>query len=64
MSLLSKCVIVLAAVVSVAHGNTDASDHAFLKTNLNTTSGTNTYAQAINYGQTHPTRDGGSWSQW
>lgn len=27
-------------------------------------SSTNTYAQAINYGQTHPTRDGGSWSGW
>jgi hypothetical protein len=25
---------------------------------------TNTYAEAINYGQTHPTRDGGSWSGW
>lgn len=28
------------------------------------TSSTNTYAQAINYGQTHPNRDGGSWSGW
>ena len=25
---------------------------------------TNTYAQAVNYGKTHPTRDGGSWSGW
>jgi hypothetical protein len=33
-----------------------------LATNL--TGGTNTYAQAVNYGQTHPTRDGGSWSGW
>lgn len=26
--------------------------------------GTSTYAQAINYGKTNPTRDGGSWSGW
>lgn len=25
---------------------------------------TNTYAQAVNYGKTHPTRDGGSWNGW
>ena len=26
--------------------------------------GTNTYAQAITYAKTHPTRDGGSWNGW
>lgn len=25
---------------------------------------TNTYSEAINYGKTHPTRDGSSWSGW
>jgi hypothetical protein len=40
------------------------SDYKFVKENrLNYTS-TNSYAQAINYGQTHPTRDGESWSGW
>jgi hypothetical protein len=32
--------------------------------NLTLAGTTNSYAQAINYGQTHPTRDGGSWSGW
>lgn len=27
-------------------------------------SSTNTYAQAIHYGQTNPQRDGASWSGW
>ena len=31
---------------------------------VNTTSSTNSYDQAIYYGQTHPTRDGSSWSGW
>lgn len=31
---------------------------------FNSTGGTNTYAQAIDYGRTHPTRDGGTWSGW
>jgi hypothetical protein len=45
--------------------NTDAKDWSWFKeSGLNTTSSTNTYAQAVNYGQTHPTRDGGSWSGW
>ena len=29
-----------------------------------TSTTTNSYAQAVNYGKTHPTRDGGSWSGW
>ncbi len=33
-------------------------------TGLSVQSSTNTYAQAVNYGKTHPTRDGGSWSGW
>lgn len=32
--------------------------------NLNSTASTNSYAQAVNYGETHPTRDGESWSGW
>ncbi len=45
--------------------NTDAKDWSWFKeSGLNTTSSTNTYAQAVNYGQTHPTRDGRSWSGW
>lgn len=34
------------------------------KYGVDVTATTNTYAQAINYGKTHPTRDGGSWSGW
>jgi hypothetical protein len=48
------------ASASVDQINVDESDFRY----VNLTSGTNTYAQAINYGQTHPTRDGGSWSGW
>jgi hypothetical protein len=40
----------------------DASDYKF-NGGLNTTA-TNSYAAAINYGRTHPNRDGGSWSGW
>ena len=57
----------LVAVFFVVHAsaNSDSSDHKYAETHrLNGTSGTNTYAQAINYGQTHPKRDGGSWSGW
>lgn len=32
--------------------------------NVTLKSTTNTYNQAIQYGQTHPTRDGSSWSGW
>jgi hypothetical protein len=55
----------VAAYVQIAQSlNIDQSDFNFVKENrLNYTS-TNSYAQAINYGQTHPTRDGGSWSGW
>ena len=35
--------------------------YAKSKQQLNSTSSTNTYAEAYNYGQTHPTRDGESW---
>jgi hypothetical protein len=40
----------------------NSSDTVVKKNNLKYT--TNTYAQAIEYGQTHPTRDGESWSGW
>ena len=33
-------------------------------TTLGAQTSTNTYAQAINYGQTNPTRDGESWDGW
>lgn len=35
-----------------------------LKVVVSSSSNTNTYAQAVNYGKTHPTRDGESWSGW
>jgi hypothetical protein len=50
----------LHVALSVDQINVDESDFRY----VNLTSDTNTYAQAINYGQTHPTRDGGSWSGW
>lgn len=44
----------------------DESDFSFAARNrgVNATYTTNTYAQAIYYGQTTPKRDGGSWSGW
>lgn len=44
--------------------NIDDKDYLYFKSNnLNATT-TNTYAQAISYGKTHPNRDGSSWSGW
>ena len=44
----------------------DKSDYIFVQNaaNLTTSTSTNTYAEAYNYGLTHPTRDGESWSGW
>eukprot|EP01032_Pedospumella_encystans_P030563 gene30563-34497_t len=55
---------VLVAYLQVASAiSIDSADYKH-NLGLNTTGGTNTYAQATQYGRTHPTRDGGSWSGW
>jgi hypothetical protein len=54
-------------IISATHANMDSKDEIYASLVLNnrtSTSSTNTYAQAINYGETHPTRDGESWSGW
>lgn len=51
-------------VACVSAINFDASDVNYGRKLNSTTGATNTYAAAINYGRTHPTRDGGSWSGW
>lgn len=55
--------IVLVCVQVVSAINIDASDFKFnaLRSNL---TGTNSYGEAIAYGQANPTRDGGSWAGW
>ena len=44
--------------------NIDKKDYEYFNISTGLSSSTNTYSQAYNYGQTHPTRDGGSWSGW
>jgi hypothetical protein len=45
--------------------DTDSSDLKYIEQNsLNGTAATNSFAQALNYCKTHPTRDGGTWNQW
>ena len=40
-------------------------DDADISSKFNSSLGaTNSYAQAVYYGQTHPNRDGSSWSGW
>lgn len=54
-------------VSSIEFSGVDDADFQFLKDNggfNSTLTGTNTYASAVNYGKTHPTRDGGSWNGW
>lgn len=57
--------VLLVAYVQFASAiSIDSADYKFTA-GLNTTvKGTNSYAQATEYGRTHPTRDGGSWSGW
>uniref|UniRef100_A0A7S3HHS8 Uncharacterized protein n=1 Tax=Spumella elongata TaxID=89044 RepID=A0A7S3HHS8_9STRA len=53
--------------VDIDIAGVDETDFAFVKESggLNSTlTGTNTYAGAINYARTHPTRDGGTWAGW
>jgi len=67
MSLFVLLGILILSIFSV-HGieqqfdETDSKYNSLI--NLNGTATTNTYAQAINYGKTHPNRDGGSWNGW
>jgi hypothetical protein len=56
--------MLLFAVLVAVHANQFDEQDKVYRSGVNVTSSTNTYAQAINYGQTHPTRDGGSWSGW
>lgn len=58
-----RLVIVCLALLSPIFAKSDKSDVEYAKLN-STTKGTNTYSQAIYYGQTHPTRDGESWNGW
>jgi hypothetical protein len=62
---LSVALLLMAASAGLSL-SIDQSDYKWVQQVNNTLSltGTNTYAQAINYGRTHPTRDGGSWSGW
>jgi len=65
--IVSLVALWLQVVSSVDIPGIDEADFNFLKESggLNSTlTGTNTYAGAINYGKTHPTRDGGSWNGW
>lgn len=65
--ILSVAAIWAHSVSSQEIPGVDAADFLFVKEadGLNgTTKGTNTYAAAINYGRTHPTRDGGTWANW
>jgi hypothetical protein len=59
---------VLGLVARGVRANIDAADYAYFKNisdnSFSIASSTNTYNQAIYYGQTHPTRDGGSWNGW
>ena len=53
--------------VDIDIAGVDETDFTFVKESggLNSTlTGTNTYAGAINYARTHPTRDGGTWAGW
>ena len=62
--------LVLSCIPESMAINADDRDIAWLKSRLSsnvsvgTTSSTNTYAEAVKYGQSHPTRDGESWSGW
>jgi len=49
-------------VHSISFDEADLKFSSYFNNTLGST--TNTYAQAVYYGQTHPTRDGGSWSGW
>lgn len=66
MSSLTFLVISVWTIVSlVSAAQFDDADRKYYASLNNTAKGsTNTYAQAINYGQTHSTRDGESWSGW
>jgi hypothetical protein len=59
---ISVFIAVLLVSFSAEQVNIDDSDYSFVKS-LNLT-GANTYAAAVNYGKTHPNRDGGSWNGW
>jgi len=65
--LLSVAAVWTQSVSSLEIPGVDDADFQFVKESggLNSTlAGTNTYAGAINYGRTHPTRDGGTWANW
>jgi hypothetical protein len=52
-------VLLSLALLGLVQANSDQADFRFLQSNSSVLlKGTNTYAQAYNYGQTHPTRDG------
>lgn len=65
--IVSAVALWLQVVSSVDIAGVDEADFIFLKENggfNSSLTGTNTYAAAVNYGRTHPTRDGGSWNGW
>ena len=62
---LRICIAAIYGVLSfsVQFDNVDF-EYAKVRSLNVTTGATNSYAQAYNYGKTHPTRDGGSWNGW
>ncbi|RYH16047.1 hypothetical protein EON65_30730 [archaeon] len=68
--ILALFVLVCQALAKDEFSRPQLDEKDFLSRNLtkgnleNKLKGTNTYSQAVYYGQTHPTRDGGSWSGW
>lgn len=61
--MLLNLVFVCLALVPAILAKSDKADIEYVRLN-STTKGTNTYSEAIYYGQTHPTRDGESWNGW
>jgi flagellar basal body P-ring protein FlgI len=66
MNILLSVALLLTGASAGLSLSIDQSDYKWVQqvNNALNLTGTNTYAQAINYGRTHPTRDGGSWSGW
>lgn len=54
----------LVAVIICCVHSLNMVESDFKHMNNATLKGTSTYAEAINYGRTNPTRDGGSWAGW
>ena len=67
ISLLAILLACFNGMMSSESPGIDDSDHQFVKNVLALNSSTtdiNSNAAAVNYGRTHPNRDGGSWNGW